>query len=241
MALTDFQMRKAHVMRLLLESGGLEIRAVDEGAEPFLYSSKNHGPGYVDVKGRVGFDEVFEPMVELLVDVLIEDKVQFDLIVGMMTGGSMPGFRLKQLLQERLGRRIVYIYQRGARKVGGHQELDTGDRNNPHIPAGVRTLVVEELVNFAETTCNGVRYEREEKGRVVTDAATILFYQNPLAVERLKRNNIALHWVITLPELLDFAVGEGFYPPQLVNAYRGFLQNPRKWNEDRGFTFHVGE
>ena len=110
MALTDFQMRKAHVMRLLLESGGLEIRAVDEGAEPFLYSSKNHGPGYVDVKGRVGFDEVFEPMVELLVDVLIEDKVQFDLIVGMMTGGSMPGFRLKQLLQERLGRRIVYIY-----------------------------------------------------------------------------------------------------------------------------------
>ncbi|MEA3464316.1 MAG: hypothetical protein U9R14_04590, partial [Patescibacteria group bacterium] len=113
------EQKKKNIMGLILESGGVEIRDVDNGEEPFLYSSKNHGPGYIDIKGRVGFDEVFEPMVDLLSDKLIDDDVQFDLIVGIMTGGSMPGYRLKQIMSERLRKRIVYIYQRGARKVGG--------------------------------------------------------------------------------------------------------------------------
>lgn len=235
------QKKKENVMRLLLQSGGLEIRDVDGGEEAFLYSSGNHGPGYVDVKGRVGFDEVFEAMVDLLADKIIEDKVDFDLLVGMMTGGSMPGFRLKQLLSERLDKRIVYIYQRGARKVGGHQELDTGDRSNHHIPEGCRTLVVEELVNFAQTTTNGVLYERNEKKRIVEDAATILFYQNPFAIEKLKKHGINLHWLIGLrDDLLPFTIKEGFFPEKAVQSYFDFLNNPREWNESRGFKFFGG-
>ena len=236
------QKKKEQVMRLILESsGGVEIRDVDVGEESFLYSTKNRGPGYIDIKGRVGWDEVFESMVDLLADKLIEDEVDFDLIVGMMTGGSMPGFRLKQIMSERLGKRIVYIYQRGARKVGGHQELDTGDRNNPHIPAKCRTLVVEELVNFAGTTTNGVLYERNEKGRIIEDAATILFYQNPMAIERLKKYKINLHWIIGLrDDLLPFAAKEGFFSQRLVDKYFEFLNNPKDWNLKRGFEFFEG-
>ena len=236
------QEKKEKVMKLILESsGGVEIRDVDAGEESFLYSTKNNGPGYADIKGRVGWDEVFEPMVDLLADKLIEDEVDFDLLVGMMTGGSMPGFRLKQIMSERLGKRIVYIYQRGARKVGGHQEFDTGDRNNPHILAKCRTLIVEELVNFAETTTNGVLYERNEKGRIVEDAATILFYQNPMAIDKLKRHNINLHWIIGLrDDLLPFAVKEGFFSQRLVDKYFEFLNNPKDWNLKRGFEFFEG-
>ncbi|MEA2088811.1 MAG: hypothetical protein U9O55_03170 [Patescibacteria group bacterium] len=228
-------------MRLILESGGVEIRDVDNGEEPFLYSSGNHGPGYIDIKGRVGFDEVFESMVDLLADKLVADKVQFDLIVGMMTGGSIPGYRLKQIMSKRLGKRIIYIYQRGARKKGGHKELDTGDRNNLHIRPQCRTLVIEELVNFAETTTNGVLYERDEKDRIVEDVATILFYQNPIAIERFKKYNINLHWVIGFrDDLLPFAVKEGFFSQRLVDQYFEFLNNPRDWNLKRGFEFFDG-
>ncbi|MEA2064906.1 MAG: hypothetical protein U9O66_01245 [Patescibacteria group bacterium] len=235
------QEKKEKTMRLILESGGVEIRNVDLGEEPFLYSSGNRGPGYVDIKGRVGFDDVFESMVDLLSDKLIDDDVQFDLIVGMMTGGSMPGFRLKQIMSERLDKKIVYVYQRGARKVGGHKELDTGDRNNPNIPLQCRTLIVEELVNFAETTTNGVLYERDKKDRVVEDAATILFYQNPMAVKRLKKYNINLHWVIGLrDDLLPFAVKDGFFSEKIVANYFNFLNNPKKWNLTRGFQFFEG-
>ncbi|OGF22933.1 hypothetical protein A2Y83_02110 [Candidatus Falkowbacteria bacterium RBG_13_39_14] len=232
---------KKEVMRRILESGGVEIRDVNGGADPFLYSSGNRGPGYVDIKGRVGWDSVFEPMMALFADHLIAQKIECDLIVGMMTGGALPGYRLKQLLSEKMGRRIIYIYQRGARKIGGHQELDTGDRNNSFIPAQSKTLIVEELVNFAETTVNGATYEREEKGRIVTDAATVLFYQNPVAVERLKAHNINLHWIIGLrDDLLPFAVDEGFFTKKIVDQYYEFLDNPEVWNISRGFQFFEG-
>ena len=236
------QQKKEKVMRLILESsGGVEIRDVDAGEESFLYSTKNHGPGYIDIKGRVGWDEVFEPSVDLLADKLIEDEVDLDLLVGMMTGGSIPGFRLKQIMSKRLGKRIVYIYQRGARKIGGHKELDTGDRNNPHISSQCRTLVAEELVNFAGTTTNGVLYERNEKDRIVEDAATILFYQNPVAIAKLKKHNINLHWAIGLrDDLLPFAVKEGFFSQRLVDKYFEFLNNPEDWNLKRGFEFFKG-
>jgi orotate phosphoribosyltransferase len=228
-------------MRLIIESGGIEVRNVDGGEEAFLYSTGNYGPGYVDIKGRVGWNEVFSSMVDLLADKLVMDNIVFDLIVGMMTGGALPGFRLKEIMIERLNKDITYIYQRGARKVGGHQELDTGDRKNPNIKSGCRTLVVEELVNFAGTTTTGVLYERK-KGRTVEDAATILFYENPVAIEKLVKHNINLHYAIGLrSDLLPFAVKEGFFTEKQVEGYCEFIDDPRKWNESRGYKFHGGD
>ncbi|MEA3463684.1 MAG: hypothetical protein U9R14_01230, partial [Patescibacteria group bacterium] len=114
-------------------------------------------------------------------------------------------------------------------------------RNNPHLLPGCQALVIEELVNFAETTTNGVLYERREKKRRVDDAATILFYQNPMAIERLRKYNINLHWIIGLrDDLLPFAVKEGFFPEKLVNDYFDFLNNPKDWNLKRGFEFFKG-
>ncbi len=185
---------------------------------------------------RGGIDEFFEPAVELLADVVVRDQVPVDLIVGMMTGGSLPGYRLKQHLQARLGKRIIYIYQRGSRKVGGHEELDTGDRNNPFVPDGCRALIVEELVNFAGTTTNGVLYERA-KGRVVDHAATILFYNNPVAIKRLEADNITIHWVVTLPEVLDLGLVEGYITKDQFDQYKSFLHDPKFWNESRGYQF----
>jgi orotate phosphoribosyltransferase len=232
---------KQLAMSKILESRGMTVRDVDGGEEPFLYSSGNHGPGYIDIKGRVGWDEAFEPLVLLLVVQLIDDGVtDMDLIVGMMTGGALPGHRLKQLMQTLLGRRITYIYQRGARKVGGHGELDTGDRDNEHIPPGCRTLVVEELVNFAVTTCNGVQYERG-KGRDVRHAGAILSYENPVAIRRLRDNDITLHYPISLVELIEFAVVKGFTTKRCATQYMDFLEDPKKWNEDHGFTFYGGD
>ncbi|OGI28704.1 MAG: hypothetical protein A2288_03880 [Candidatus Moranbacteria bacterium RIFOXYA12_FULL_44_15] len=228
--------KRRNFIRSIFEYNRIEIRDVDAGEDPFLYSTKNHGPGYVDVKGGVGVDEFFEPALDLLADIVVRDQVPLDLVIGMMTGGALPGYRLKQHLQERLGKRIVYIYQRGARKEGGHGELDTGDRNNPFITDKCCGLVVEELVNFAGTTTTGVLYERK-KGRIVDHAACILFYKNPVAIERLKTNNITLHWAVTLPEVLDFGLREEAITQRQFDQYKAFLKNPKVWNMNRGYQF----
>ncbi|HAI74466.1 TPA: hypothetical protein DCL22_03745 [Candidatus Moranbacteria bacterium] len=226
-------------MHMLWMHQRVEIRDVQKGEEPFVYSTLNRGPGYVDVKGSVGIRPLFELEIELLTDRIIADGLDdIELVVGMMTGGALPGFHLAYFLSERFGRTVHYLYQRGARKEGGHGELDTGDRNNSLIKTGCKTLVVEELVNFAGTTTNGVLYEREEKNRVVTDAACILFYENPVAIKRLAEHNIKLHHVVGLPELLDFGVAKGYADENLVEQYREFLRDPKVWNESRGFEFH---
>jgi len=227
------------IMRLILESGGIEIRDVEKGEEPFLYSTGNHGPGYVDIKGRVGFDDVFEPMISALADLLIAKNIDFELVVGMVTGGVIPGYCLKQIVSQRLGKPVVFIYQRGARKAGGHRELDTGDRGNLLIRPGCRTLIVEELVNFAGTTTNGALYERDVKGRNVVGAATILFYQNPVAIERLRANRIPIHYLIGLKDdLLPFALNEGFFSQHLVRQYLEFLNDPAGWHAKFNLPFY---
>lgn len=223
-------------MNKILESGSVEIRDIPAGEAPFLYSTGNYGPGYVDIKGRCGWTNVFNPAIFVLASELIEDGVHPDLIVGMMTGGALPGFRLQEHLKHFFGHDIPYIYQRGARKVGGHQELDTGDRNNPYILEGANTLIVEELVNFAGTTVNGALYERS-KGRVVEHAACILHYDNPVANKRLKENDITLHFVCTLPQLLYYGLRRGYFCERLVHQYREFIEDPRVWSERHGFEF----
>lgn len=235
-----FNRKKEEFKHKLWQYNRVEIRDVQNGEEPFLYSTLNRGPGYTDIKGSVGIDDLFELALELLAIRLILDGVDdIELIVGMMTGGSLPGYRLKQLLTERYGRIVRYIYQRGSRKPGGHRELDTGDRKNPYIAPGCKTLVMEELVNFAGTTTVGVLYERNEKKRIVTDAACILFYENPVAIKKLKEHEINLHYVVGLPELLDFGVANGYATKYLVDQYREFLRDPKAWNESRGFEFHA--
>jgi orotate phosphoribosyltransferase len=236
-----YDAKKEKLMRSLWENKRVEIRDVDAGETAFLYSTKNHGPGYVDIKGGVGIRSLFEDMLDLLADrIILDGLTDIELIVGMMTGGAMPGFRLAYLLSERLERTIHYIYQRGARKEGGHAELDTGDRNNPLIKPGCKTLVVEELVNFAGTTTNGVLYERNEKKRIVEDAACILYYENPVAISKLEANSIRLHAVVGLPGLLNFGLREKYATEKAVASYFEFLRDPRHWNESRNFTFYGG-
>jgi orotate phosphoribosyltransferase len=232
---------KIKVIEEFVDSGGLEIRDVDGGESPFLYSTGNHGPGYCDVKGRVGNWKCFESLCGLLFLRLILDKVEPGLIVGLVTGGLCTGIRLKMLLSEYYEKDIPFIYQRGARKVGGHQELDTGDRNNIFIPQYAETLVVEELVNFAGTTTNAVNYERKEKHRKVTGAACVLNYENPVAIRRLKINNIKLHHAFTLKEVLDYCLnqeGIDVHQTHLIHQYLNFLNNPKEWNESRGYKFY---
>ena len=91
-----FDRKKEELKHMLWLYDRVEIRDVQNGEEPFLYSTLNRGPGYTDIKGSVGIDELFELELELLTDRLVMDGVNdIELIIGMMTGGSLPGYRLK--------------------------------------------------------------------------------------------------------------------------------------------------
>ena len=94
-------------------------------------------------------------------------------------------------------------------------------------------VVVEELVNFSQTSCHSALLLRELK-YMVTHAACILFYNNPRAVDLLKETGLTMVHLFTLGELLDTAKATGTHPVKLIGKYREFLADPLGWQKAHG-------
>lgn len=220
----------------ILREKVLVIRDIAGGEKPFLYSSGNWGPGYAMVKGLVGKKWLLKELIAALAKKVTLAAPKLDFIAANATGGMVPGWVLSEELQrhENLFRPVPYVYVRGTRKKGGHGELITGIENNDLVAKRNNALVVEELVNFAETTCNSAE-ELRTAGYEVTHAACILFYDNPVANKRLADTNLNLIRLITLPEILEVAESEKTHPPHVIADYREFLANPKAWQDKYGF------
>ena len=231
--ITPERLSEEDVCRLILNAEAAVVRDVDGGEEPFLYSSGNWGPGYVSIKGLVGRQETFRPLAEQLALRVIDSGIEFDFIAANATGGMVPGYQLREDLQRMTGREIPYVYTRGTRKPGGHKELVTGIDGNPHIPEGSRSLVIEELVNFAQSTSNSAVGLRE-LGYPTENAATILHYHNPKGLEHLSDAGVAVVELTNLPKLVEVAEKDGYFNQGAIDSYRDFLRDPLGWQAERG-------
>jgi len=203
--------------------------------QPFLYASGNWGPGYVTIKNLVGRKQIIRALTQQLAGLVAERVPHLGFVAGNVTGGVVPAWLISEELETILGRIVPFVYIREARKKGGLKELITGIANNPEIPLDANGLVVEELVNFAQTTCNGAEAVRDA-GRVVTHAATILFYNNPEAIKSLQEHGIEMIYLFTLPDLLAVAERGKTHSQKAIDDYRKFLANPLGWQAARGLT-----
>ncbi len=230
---------------MLLEAKAVDIRNVPQKVtneeveklplenQPFLYASGNWGPGYVMIKSLVGRKKIIKPLTQQLARKIVEQAPRVDFVAGNVSGGVIPAWLLSEELETLLDRTVPFVYIREARNKGGQKELVTGIANNPEIPAGANGLVVEEVVNFAQTTCNGADALRDA-GYSVTHAATILFYDNPEAIKALKAHGVEMIYLFTLPELLTVAEKYQTHPQEAIDGYREFLKDPLGWQAQRG-------
>jgi orotate phosphoribosyltransferase len=217
----------------VLRAGAVDIRNVDDGEEAFLYASGNWGPGYVSIKNLVGRKLLIKAMVKELARRVAEKHPRVQFVAGNVTGGLVPGWIVSEEVQKILDRILPFVYVRDARKKGGQKELVTGLTNNPGIKPGYNCLVVEELVNFAQTTCNSALHLREI-GYEVTHACCIMEYNNPNANASLETIGLELISLFTLGELLAVAEAHETHPWKAIDGYREFLSDPLAWQKKRG-------
>ena len=220
-------------MLKVLQAKAVEIRDVDGGEQPFLYASGNWGPGYVSIKNLVGRKEIIRFLCQELAKKVAEKAPQLEFVAGNVTGGVIPGWLLSEYLELLLNKIVPFVYIREMRKKGGQKELITGIANNPEIRSGANGLVVEELVNFAQTTCNGAEALRGA-GYAVTHAACALFYDNPEALKSLQEAGIEMVYLFTLPQLLEVAEKHQTHSQKAIDSYREFLKDPLGWQAKRG-------
>ena len=219
----------------VLHANAVEIRDVDGGEEPFLYSSGNWGPGYVDMKNLVGRKELMRILCEQLALRIAAAAPHVQVVAGNVTGGMISGWITSGALGTLLKKQIPFVYVRDAQKKCGHKERITGIANNPEVAPGANVLVVEESVNFSQTTCNSASALREA-GFTVTYAACLLSYENPAAMHSLREHNLNLISLITLDALLNTAEMHQWFPQKSIAAYREFLRNPAEWQRARGLV-----
>ncbi len=221
------------IASMIINCGAIEIKDVEGGEDPFVYTTGNRGPGYVMIKGLVGQPAVLKFLTKKLAHKVI-DTTEFDFIEGTATGGMIPGWQLRNDVSEILGREIPFCYLR-SKKDGGHGELITGDRNNPLIQKGMRALVVEELVNYTETTVNAAE-EFRNAGYPVSHAACIFSYDHEESNTRLKEKGVTLIPLITLPQLLAISEANGLIHKRLIQSYKHFLRDPLEWQLSRNLA-----
>lgn len=224
----------ASLLGRVLAAGAIQVRDVESGEEPFVYSTGNRGPGYVQIKGLVGRPALLKDLVAALAET-VDTAAEFDFINGNATGGMIPAWELRGQLSARRDREIPFTYLRGARKPGGHGEMITGLFENPAIRPGMRALIVEELVNYAGTLTNATG-EFRRAGFEVTHGACLVAYDQPEARDRVAAAGVTLHHVFTLPELLAAGEAEGVLSPRAVGSYREFLADPLGWQLARGYA-----
>lgn len=111
------------------------------------------------------------------------------------------------------------------------------DIENPapnEIEQGQEGLVVEELVNYAESTCNSAKFLREA-GYKVNNGTCIMAYNSEESKKNLDQHNMNLVELFTLPELLKVAEENNTHSKQAIASYRDFLENSLEWQKRFGY------
>lgn len=218
----------------VLMGGAVEIRDVDGGEKPFLYTSGDFGPGYVSIKGLVGQKSVMKFLVGRLAVRVANDVSGINFIAGNANGGIVPGWLLSDYLGLRWLQQVPFVYVRGERRGVGREELITGIAHNQEISSGDNGLIVEDTVNFGTTTRASALTLRDA-GFIVTHAACILSWENPVGMKALAESGISLIYLFTIQDLLSMAEGLQLFSPRAIADCREFLNDPLGWQKRRGF------
>jgi orotate phosphoribosyltransferase len=206
--------------RMLLEIGAVHFNA----AEPYTYASGLKGPTYIDCRKLISFPRIRSALMDFLCVTVMRDAgfEAFDNIAG----GETAGIPFAALVAERMALPMTYVrkkpkgYGRNARIEGAMTE-------------GQRVLLVEDLATDGGSKLSFVQAIRDT-GATCGHTAVIFFYDIfPGAVDRLKAEGIALHWLCSWWDVLAEAKAQGVFDAATLAEVEAFLHDPDAWRAAR--------
>jgi len=180
--LTGLEKEKAELSRVLHKIGAIKFGA-------FKLTSGRTSPYYIDLRIVPSFPDAFQRVCNIYVK-LIETELgtqKFERIAGIPTAG-IP---FASLIAYQTRKPFLYI-RPGARLHG------RGRRIEGIIMPGDRILLVDDLVTTGLSLRKAAKAIRAEGG-VISDA-TVLLDREEGGKERLGKDNIKLHYLLTASE-----------------------------------------
>lgn len=179
---TSLEKEKTELSRILHKIGAIKFGA-------FKLTSGRMSPYYIDLRIVPSFPDAFQRVCDIYVEMV---KTQlgaqsFDRIAGIPTAGipfaSLISYQMKK----------PFLYIRPKAKLHGRERRIEG-----MIMPGNRVLLVDDLITTGLSLRKAAEAIRAEGG-VVSDALVMLDREEG-GKERLKKDNIALHYLLTARE-----------------------------------------
>jgi len=178
----SFEKEKAELSRVLHKIGAIQFGA-------FKLTSGRTSPYYIDLRIVPSFPDAFQRVCDLYVKLLEKDlgAENLDRVAGIPTAGmpfaSVVAYQMKK----------PFIYIRPKVKLHGRERLIEGV-----IMPGDRVLLIDDLVTTGLSLMKAAKAVRAEGG-VVSDAL-VMVDREESGKERLMKDNIRLHYLLTARE-----------------------------------------
>lgn len=195
----------------------LEIGAVYMDAnQPFTLTSGKKSPLYIDVRKLITNPIPRDEILSASVDILKENIENFkDMTIA---GGESAGIPFSSIISHIAKLPLVYI-RKQPKKFGLEKYIEGNFSPNKQV------LLVEDILTNGESKIKFVNHIKNEGG-VVKNIFVPITYQDEEQEEKFeKENNIKVHSIIRLKELIEIAEQKQIFSQSNINACKEWLLN----------------
>jgi len=195
-----------------LERGALTI----DPEHPFEWASGYHMPIYNDTRLLLFSPKHREMIVDGLVQIVLQEGIEPDAIVGVAKGGIAHAYGLATRLN------LPMAYTNGSKKEHGLRKIIEG----PSGLIGQRVVIIEDVVSTGESTAKVVKAVRNASGKV---SHCLSIFNYDFADDLFKRINCNLYSILHYQTLIEVAVEGGYLNTSQLKLLEEWRQDPFGW------------
>lgn len=206
----------------LLAERLLQISAVKLQPDiPFVWGSGWNSPIYNENPRLLSFPDIRNLIKVEMAKEIIEHFPDTDVIASVSTGAIPIG----AIVADTLG--IPFLFVRSTPKDHGLENLIEGN-----LKPGQRIALVDDLISTGASSVKASEALRLAGGEVLGLTA-IFNYEFPMAVKRLRDNDIPLHALVNYSAMLDVALEMDYIRPEDIVTLQEWRKDPANWVPDK--------
>lgn len=192
--------------------------------KPITFKSGLISPVYVDNRKLPFFPDAWEVILKGFEQVILREKLTFDVLAGIETAGIPHSAALGCLLKKP----SVFV-RKEVKDHGTKKRVEGG------IVLQKKVLLVEDLVTTGGSSLSGVTSLREE-GAQVSDCLVIISYGFTESKNAFDQAQVSLHALATFAEVLEAAVASKAISLDQKATLDDWFADPWGWAKRRNIS-----
>lgn len=184
---------------------------------PFVWASGWNSPIYTDNRRALSYPDVRNFIKVEFARVILENYPEVEAIAGVANGGIAFG----AIVADVLG--LPYSYIRSTPKDHGLENLVEGN-----LRPGQKVVVLEDLVSTGGSSMRTVETVRNS-GCEVLGVAALFNYEFPMAIKRLRNEDINLVALLDYNTMLEAALDIHYITADDVETLKEWRKDPANW------------